>query len=101
MSGHGDINRLGMLRIDRDLGDALAVLEPHLRPVVAAVRRLVDAVAHRDAIARPRFPGAHPHRLGIRAIDGDRADRLVVLVEHWIERGAAILRLPYAAARRA
>ena len=37
-------------------------VEAHVGPVVAAVGRFVDAVADRDAVARPRLAGARPRR---------------------------------------
>ena len=73
--------------------------QAHVRPGLAAVGRLVDAVADRDAVARPRLAGADPDRLRVGRIDGDGADRLHrLLVEHRLERGAAVDRLPHAAA---
>ena len=43
-------------------------------PRLAAVRRFVDAVADRHAIARPRFTAADPNVLCVRRINCDRAD---------------------------
>ena len=39
-------------------------LQAHVGPVLAAVGRLVDAVADRDAVARPRLAGADPDVFG-------------------------------------
>ena len=77
------------------------VSEAHPLPGVAAVGRLVEAVADRDAVAGPRLAGAHPDLLGVLGIDGDGADRLVVVVEDRLEDEAAVGRLPDAAAGRA
>ena len=75
---------------------------PMLRPGLAAVGGLVDAVADRHAVAHPALARPDPDRLGVLGIDRDRADRLHrLLVEHRLERGAAVHRLPHAAARRA
>ena len=80
----------------------LGIPEPHVRPILAGVVGTVDAIADRDAVPHPRFTRPDPHDLGIRRIDGDRTDRLYgLLVEYRLERGAAVGRLPHAAARRA
>src|SRR5437763_11071391 len=98
MTGHADVHSVRVRRIDENLYDALGLLEPHVRPVVAAVRGLVDAVAHGDAVARPRFTRADPDRFRIGGIDRDGADGLHGLfVEHWFVRGAAVGGLPHAA----
>src|SRR5215210_9477202 len=87
LAGDADPDRVRVRRIDGDLGDALGVLEAHVRPVVAAVHGLVDALADGDAVARPRLAGAGPDRLRVLRIDGDGADRLRgLLVEHRLER---------------
>src|SRR5256885_16066501 len=66
---------------------------------VAAVRRLVDAIADRHAIAGPGFAGAGPYRFRRLRIDGHGANGLRgLLVENGLERGAAVRRFPYAPA---
>ena len=101
MAGGTRVNRVAVLRIDQDPGDVLGILQADIGPVLAAVGRFVDAVADRDAVAHPGLAGAHPHDLRIGGIDGDGADRLHVrLVEHRLEGGAAVDRLPHAAAGR-
>ena len=77
------VNGVAVRRVDDDLRDALGVRQAHVRPGLAAVGRLVDAVADRDAVARPRFAGADPDVFRILRIERDRADRLHgLLVEH-------------------
>src|SRR5437867_7880201 len=99
---HAHVDRVGLRRIDEDLHDVLGVLESHVRPVLAAVVRAIDAIADGHAVAHPRFAGADPDDFGILRIDRDRPDRLHgLLVEHGLERRAAVRRLPHAAARRA
>ena len=50
--------------------------EADIGPVLAAVGRLVDAVADGDAVAHPGFAGTDPDVLRIRRIDRDGADGL-------------------------
>src|SRR5439155_12028867 len=85
--------------VDEDLGDALGLLEAEVGPVLAAVRGSVDAVPDGRAVPRPRLTGADPDHLGVLRVDRDRADRLDrLLVEHRLEGGAGVDRLPHAAA---
>ena len=62
--------------IDQNLGDMLGILQPNVGPVLAAVSGFVNAIADRDAVAHPRFAGAHPDDLRIGRINGDRTNRL-------------------------
>ena len=81
------------------LRDALGAWQARGRPGLAAVGRLVDAVADRDAVARPGLAGAHPDILVVARIYRDGADRLHrLLIEHRLEGGRAVGGLPYAAA---
>ena len=99
---HAGVDRVRVLRVDHDARDALGIGQADVRPGVATVGGLVDAVADRHGVARPRFARAHPHDLRIGRVDRDRADRLHrLLVEHRLERRAAVGRLPDAAARGA
>src|SRR4029078_1874871 len=99
LARHADVDGVGAARVDEDLGDALRVRQAHVGPTVAAVGRLVDAVADRDAVARPRLAAAHPHGLRVLGVDGDGADRLHAgLVEHRLVGGAAVERPSDAAA---
>src|SRR5215470_4562979 len=73
-----------------------------MRPVVPAIGRFVNSVAHRHAVPRPRFSRPYPDRLRIRRVHRNRANRLrLLLVEHRFVRRSAVHRLPHAAARRA
>jgi len=77
----------------------LAVLESDVGPVLAAIGRLVNAIADRDAVAHPGFACADPDSLWVRRIDGHGADRLRCLaVEYRFVRRPAVDRLPDAAA---
>ena len=97
-AGRAGIDDIAVGWVHHDLGDALHIGQAHQRPVVAAVGGLVDAVAHRNAVARPAFAGADPHGLLVGGIQCDGADRLHrLLVELGREAGAAIVGFPHAA----
>ena len=101
-AGHGRVNGVAVLRADDDFRDALGVRQTDARPGFAAISRTVDAVADRDAVARPRFAGADPDVLRVLRIKRDRADRLHrLLVEDWFESRPAVFGFPDAAAGRA
>ena len=74
--------------------------EADVRPRLAGVGRLVDAVARLDVAADARL--AHPDEddVGVRLRDGDRADRCAVNlpVRHRRPAVAVVRRLPQAAA---
>src|SRR5262249_42343947 len=102
LARHAGVDDVAVLRMDENPHDALGLLEAHVGPGLAAVGGLVDAVADRDRVPGPRLAGADPHRLRVRRVDGDRADRLHrLLVEDRLESGAAVERLPDAARGRA
>src|SRR5205085_137821 len=71
-------------------------------PGLPAIGRFVDAVADRDAVARPAFASADPDVLRIFWIEREGADGLDRLfVEDRLVTRAAILGFPNAAAGRA
>ena len=89
-------------RIDHDAADAAGLLEAHVRPRVAGVRRFVDAVPDRDVAANPRLAGAGPDDVRIRCGHGQRADRLRgLIVEELRPVDAAVDRLRDPARRAA
>ena len=101
MSRRADQHIVSIARIDQNLRDMLAVFQSDIGPVLAAIGRLVNSIADRDAVAHPGFAAAHPNRLRIRRINRHRADRLHALaVENRFVSRAAIHRLPHAAAGR-
>ena len=76
------------------------VFQADVRPRVAAVGRLVDAVAVAHVVARVRFAGTDPDGVVVGGIDRHRADRARrLLVEDRIPRLCAVRRFPDAAAR--
>src|SRR6266446_10150655 len=88
-------------RIDNNFRNALGILQAHVGPAVAAVRRLIDAIADRHAIAGPGFARAGPDRFRCLWIDGHGANGLRgLLVENGLEGCAAVRRFPYASAGR-
>src|SRR6476661_11260741 len=88
--------------MDEDADDALGRRKPDIGPGLAAVDRLVDAVADGDGITGPAFAGSDPINLRVGRIEGDGADRLDrLLVEQRLERRSAVFRLPHAARGRA
>src|SRR5262249_50665052 len=102
LAGHAGVDDVRVLRVDDDPDDALGLLEPHVRPGLATVGGLVDAVADRDRVPRPGLAAADPDRLRVRRSVGDRADTLHrLLVEDRLEGRPAVERLPHAARRRA
>ena len=99
---HRRINRVAVFWTNDDLCDAFRVGQTGMRPGFAAIGRFVDAVADRDAVARPRFTRADPDVLRILRVERDRADRLHRLfVEDRSIMRAAVFGFPNAAAGRA
>src|SRR6185503_9567836 len=97
VSEHGGEGDVGIGRVDDHRAD-LPLLLPDLRPGLAGVRRLVDAVARRDVAADVRLPRADVDHARVARRHGDRpdgGDRLVV--EHRFPGDAAVLRFPDAA----
>ena len=89
--------------VDSDARDGVGLFESRVRPRLAAVDRLVDAVALDDVAAQLRL--AHPdvHDVGIRLGDGDRTNRrgLEEAIGDRAPGHAAVGGLPEAAAGRA
>ena len=98
-----DVDEVRIRRMDADARDLAGVAQPDVLPGPAAVGRLVDAVAVRDVAADGLLSGADVDHVRIGLRDGDRADRarLEVLVGDDLPVGAAVGRLPDAAAGRA
>src|ERR1700724_1369679 len=94
----GDVDDVGVARIDHDAGDVLRALEAEVLPVPAAVGRPVDAVAVGDAALAVVLAGADPDDQRVVGVDGDAADRVGALaVEDRLEGGAGVDGLPHAA----
>ena len=94
-----DVHEVGFLRMDLDPADVAGVGEPHVRPRLPAVGRLVDAVAVDDVDPDRRLAGAGVDHVGVRRGHGERADggRAEVAVRDVLPVRAAVGRLPHAA----
>ena len=91
-------SRFGIARVDDDLRDLLAVAQAEVRPRLAGVGGLVDAVAGREVGALQPFAAADVDDVRVRRRDRDRADRAGRLVVEDRRPGAAVVgRLPHAA----
>ena len=101
-AGCGHEHDLVVLRIDDDAIDVARGAETHVGVGLAAVGRLVDAVAPRRALAVVRLAGADPDEIGIGLRDRHVADRHQALVlELRLERRAVVRGFPHAAVRGA
>src|SRR5439155_6227724 len=101
MTGGTGQDRVAAAWVDEDLRDVLGVIQSDVGPALAAIDRLVDAVADRHAVADPAFAGAGPDDLRVRGIDRDGADGLdTLLIEDRPECRSAVDRFPHASARR-
>src|SRR5439155_26172649 len=56
----GDVDDIGVFRMNDDAADVLCFLEAHILPRLAAVAGFVDAVAPGDAVAGIGLAGADP-----------------------------------------
>ncbi len=85
-------------RVDDDAPDPPDLLEPHVSPRLAAVRRAVDPVADRDVRADERLPGSGPEDVGVGGRERERADRHgILVVEDRAPGHAAVLALEHPA----
>ena len=75
MTERGDVHEIRVGRIDPDLGDHLRLGQADMRPCLAAVRRLVRAVALNDVAANVCLAGADVDHVRVRRRDRDRANR--------------------------
>src|SRR5262249_6726490 len=97
-AGRGHEHDVVVPRIDQDAVDVARRRKAHARPGLAAVDRLVDAVAPRCALAVVRLAGANPHEIGVALRHGDVADPdQTLILELRLEGRAAVGRLPHAA----
>ena len=101
MAEHGDEETIGVLGIDDDLRNLLAVAQAEMRPGLAGVGGFVDAVAGRQVGALQAFAAADVDDVRIRWRQRDRADRAGRLVVEDRNPGASVVgRLPDAAVDR-
>ena len=101
-AGGRDEDDVVVARVDDDAVDAAGRFETHVGVGLAPVRRLVDAVAPRRALAVVRLAAAHPHQIRVALRHCDVADRdEPVVLELRLEGRAAVRRLPDAPVRGA
>src|SRR6185369_10914395 len=90
-AGRAHVDDVAVLRMDDDADDTLAVGQAYVGPGLAAIGRLVDAIAYGDRVACPALARADPHDLLVGRIERDRADGLHrFMVEHRLEIRAAV-----------
>ena len=98
-----DIDEIGIARMDADFGDVPRLREAEMRPRLARVGGLVDAIAMRDIATNRDF--AHTDiddvRVALRHRDGTDRGALEVAVGDVLPEDAAIFGLPDTATRRA
>ena len=100
-AGRRDKDDIVVARVDDDAVDEPGVAEAEVGEGLAAVSRLVDAVAPRHALTIARFAGADPDEIRVRLRDRDVANRERALILHQgFERGAVVDGFPQAAVRR-
>ena len=94
-----DIDEIGILRMDADAADELAVPEADVEPCAAGIGRLVQAVAVGDVEADRRFSRAGIDHVGVRGCHGDRAQCGAAheAIRDALPEHAAVDRLPDAA----
>ncbi len=94
----GDPDDVGVARVDQDPADVLRALQSDILPALAAVDRLVDAVAVGHRALRVVLAAADPDGERVVRIDRHRADRERPLaVEDRRPGGAGVLGRPDAA----
>ena len=102
MAERRDEQPIRVARIDGDVGNLLRVAQPEMRPRLAGVGRLVDAVAGREVRPMEPFAAADVDDVGVRWRDRDGADRPGrLVVEDRLPGAAGVGRLPDAAVDRA
>src|SRR5580692_6582250 len=74
MAEDGNENAIGILRVDDDVGDLLAVAQAQVLPGFSAVAGFVDAVAGGKIGTAETFAAAHINNVSIARRDGKRAD---------------------------
>ena len=97
-AGRRDEDDVVCSRIDDDAADVAGGAEADVGVGLAAVGRLVDAVAPRCALTVVRFTGPDPDEIRVVLRHGDVADRHEALILHLrLERRPVVRGLPHAA----
>ena len=101
MSQGCDVDDVGVIRVHDDSADVMAFGEPHVRPRLATVDRLVDAVAPPRALSIGTLARTDPNDVGLLLVDNDvthGVNRFVL--KYRFEPDAVVRRLPHAAGSR-
>lgn len=94
----GDIDDLGIARVNKNSLDVLGVFQAGAGPGLAGIGALVDAVAEADAAQGLVFAGAEPDDVGVLGINGDAAQGVgAALIKDRLEGKAVVLGFPKAA----
>jgi hypothetical protein len=81
MAKHSNEDAIGIVRVNQNSTDLLAISQPHVFPCLTAVRGLVDSITSREIRSLQAFTTADVQDVGVRRSDGQGADgagRLVV-----------------------
>ena len=98
MPGDRDEEMIGIARIDRELGDLLAVAQAEMGPGFAGVGRFVDAVADGEIGPMQSFAAPDVDDVGIGNRNRERADRAGrLIIENRLPGASVIVRLENAA----
>ena len=101
MSHGGNIHDVGVPGMNENSSDVTCVLQPHVLPRSARVRRFVDAVAPGGRLAILWLASSDPDQVGVGLIDGHVTDRAgLLVVKDWCPRRTVVLRLPHSARGR-
>src|SRR5205823_10790820 len=91
-----DIDRIRILRMDRNTTNVFRVLEAQIFPTLAAIFRFVHAVAIADTALRVALAGAHPNDGRIFRIELHIANRVRALMFKYRRPcRAVVLSLPH------
>jgi hypothetical protein len=94
----GDVNHVGVARVDEDSADMLGVFQTDVLPRLAGVVGAIEAIAITDAALAVVFAGADPDDLRIPGVQRDGADRIrSFIVEDRSPGRTGIGRLPHSA----
>ena len=95
---HGDEEAVGIVRVDEDGGNLLAVAQAEVAPGLAGVGRFVHAVADGEVGALQAFAAADVDDVGVGGRDGEGADGAGgLVVEDGLPGAAVVVGLPDAA----
>ena len=96
----GDVNDVGISRMNAHRADVIGILQPHVLPGFAGIRGLVDAVAIGSIAADVGLAHADIDRVGVRFRNADRAHRsgFELAIGNRNPVGPSIVGSPYTAA---